>query len=262
MKSIGNLFGIVLMLGLLPLNSFSQKNDMKIIVAHRGAWKQNQLPQNSLASLNHAISLKLGGSEFDVQMTADDSLVINHDSRFNGLDIGRTSYKELVRFRLSNNEKIPTLREYITAGMINNSSTRLICELKSSTVSKERGIFSAEKLVETVRELKATQLISYISFDIDICKRIAALDPLADIQYLNGDIRPDLLKAEGINGIDYNISVFKKNPGWIDEAKNAKMILNAWTVNNPDDMDWLIKKRFDYITTDEPELLQGRISQE
>ena len=261
MNNTGKLFTLAFLMGVVPLISFSQKPDMKIIIAHRGAWKKNQLPQNSVASLNHAISLKLGGSEFDVQMTSDDSLVVNHDNRFNGLEIGKTSYKELVKFRLWNNEKIPTLREYITAGMLNNSSTRLICELKASTVSRERGIYSAEKLVATVRELKATHLVSYISFDLDICKRIASLDKLADIQYLNGDIRPDLVREEGINGIDYNISVFKKNREWIGEAKNAKMILNAWTVNDRDDMDWLMENGFDYITTDEPELLQERLSQ-
>ena len=51
-----------------------------IVVAHRGAWKKNNFPENSIASLKHAIELKCTGSEFDVWMTADDSLVINHDS--------------------------------------------------------------------------------------------------------------------------------------------------------------------------------------
>jgi glycerophosphoryl diester phosphodiesterase len=29
------------------------------IVAHHGAWKKNNLPENSIASLRHAIDLKL-----------------------------------------------------------------------------------------------------------------------------------------------------------------------------------------------------------
>ena len=49
------------------------------VIAHRGAWKKNGLPQNSIASLRQAIALEWGGSEFDVRMTADDSLIINHD---------------------------------------------------------------------------------------------------------------------------------------------------------------------------------------
>ena len=58
-----------------------------IVVAHRGAWKKNNFPENSIASLQHAIELKCTGSEFDVWMTADDSLVINHDFAYNKLAI-------------------------------------------------------------------------------------------------------------------------------------------------------------------------------
>lgn len=35
--------------------------------------------------------------------------------------------------------------------------------------------------------------------------------------------------------------------------------LNAWTVNSINDMDWLLLNQFNYITTDEPELLLERI---
>jgi glycerophosphoryl diester phosphodiesterase len=40
------------------------------------------LPENSIASLNQAIISKYAGSEFDVRMTLDDSLIINHDPKF------------------------------------------------------------------------------------------------------------------------------------------------------------------------------------
>ena len=49
--------------------------------------------------------------------------------------------------------------------------------------------------------------------------------------------------------------VFKKNPGWIQAARQNKIILNAWTVNDKLDMQWLLENKFDFITTNEPELL-------
>ena len=110
-----------------------------IVVAHRGAWKKNNLPENSIAALKQAIALQCTGSEFDVRMTADDSLIINHDPHYNKLPVETSMYADLIAFRLSNGEKLPTLREYILAGMENNKSTRLICEIKPSEVSKERG---------------------------------------------------------------------------------------------------------------------------
>ena len=110
-----------------------------VVIAHRGAWKKNSLPENSIASLRRAIELKCTGSEFDVRMTADDSLIVNHDPHYNKLLIEKTTYAELEKFKLSNGEKLPTLREYILAGIKNNTTTRLVCEIKPSA-SKERGL--------------------------------------------------------------------------------------------------------------------------
>ncbi|MBP8155979.1 MAG: hypothetical protein KAX81_03060, partial [Leadbetterella sp.] len=101
------------------------------VVAHRGAWKSQSLPENSIASLKYAIKLKCIGSEFDVHMTADNVLVINHDPTYNGLTIEKVTYKELLDFKLSNGEKIPTLKAYLKAGK--DSYTRLVCEIKPAS---------------------------------------------------------------------------------------------------------------------------------
>jgi glycerophosphoryl diester phosphodiesterase len=74
-----------------------------MVVAHRGAWKKNNLPENSVASLKHTIELKCKASEFDIRMTKDDSLIINHDASYNKLVIEKTSYADLIRFRLLSN---------------------------------------------------------------------------------------------------------------------------------------------------------------
>ena len=82
-------FFLIIILGCLSCNS--TKNILKdsailsdnIVIAHRGAWKTKNLPENSIASLKNAIALKCAGSEFDVRMTADDSLVIHHDPMYN-----------------------------------------------------------------------------------------------------------------------------------------------------------------------------------
>ncbi|MEL1254566.1 glycerophosphodiester phosphodiesterase family protein [Flavobacterium sp. DGU38] len=237
----------------------SCSTNINSIVAHRGAWKKNNLPENSIAALRHAIELKLPGSEFDVWRTADDSLVINHDAHYNKLLIEETNYADLIKFKLSNGEKLPTLFEYISEGMQNNKQTLLVCEIKPSEISKERGKKTAVLAVETIRKLKADKNTCYISFDYEILKQIRAIDSKASLQYLEGNKSPKEVKADNINGVDYHYSVFQKHPEWIQEAKNHKMILNAWTVNEAKDMDWIIAHKFNYITTNEPELLIQRI---
>jgi glycerophosphoryl diester phosphodiesterase len=232
-----------------------------VIVAHRGAWKNNALPENSIAALKYAIDLKCTGSEFDVWMTADDSLIINHDPNYNNLPIEKTNYAALSVFTLLNREKLPTLREYILAGKKNNTATRLVCEIKPSEISPERGKAIAEKVVKLVKKLDASQMIVYISFDYDILKRIVERDPEATTQYLRGDKTPEELKADRITGADYHFSVFKEHPEWIESARKNRIILNVWTVNNIDEMDWFLVNGFDFITTNEPELLFERMKQ-
>ncbi len=228
------------------------------VVAHRGAFKKNNLPENSIAGLQEAIRLQCEGSEFDIRVTADDSLVIIHDPVHAGINVEETKYNELVLHKLSNGETLPTLREYLLAGMHQNQ-TKLVLEVKPSGVSKQRSLLAAEKSFELVQELGIEEKVIYISFDFDVIKKILSLNPQASVQYLNGDKSPMELKKDGVNGIDYNLAVFRMHPSWIESAKQNNIVLNAWTVNKATDMDWLLRRGFDYITTDEPELLAKRI---
>lgn len=229
------------------------------IVAHRGAWKKLGLPENSLAALRQAVKMEFGGSEFDVRMTKDEVLIINHDPHFHNLDIEKHTYSELNAFQLSNGEQLPTLKTYLQQGIQNNSGTQLVLEIKPSELSKDQGSIIAKKVFALVEKLNAKSWISYISFDLEILKTLESLDHTVSTQYLNGDLSPDQLKEYAINGLDYHFSVFKNHPEWIQSAKLNKQILNTWTVNEAQDMDFFIQEGFDFITTNEPELLRSRI---
>ncbi|HET7117849.1 MAG TPA: family 16 glycosylhydrolase, partial [Hanamia sp.] len=50
-------------------------------------------------------------------------------------------------------------------------------------------------------------------------------------------------------------SVFQKHPEWIQSAKENNIDLNAWTVNEEKTMNWLLANDFNFITTNEPEIL-------
>lgn len=226
-------------------------------IAHRGAWKNTGLPENSIASLKAAIALGCGGSEFDVHMTSDEVLVINHDDKFMDLDIETSTYKQLLEKTMKNGEKIPTLESYLKTG-IAQEHMKLIVEIKKSTISKERSIALTEKVMKMIHALKAEPWVVYISFDYDVCKKIKQLQPLADVQYLDGNVDAATLKTDGL-GADYHYSVFEKDKNWIKNAKALGVITNAWTVNESDIMDDLLAQGIDFITTNEPEMLLKKL---
>jgi len=237
-----------------------QSKNKDIVVAHRGAWKSNGLPENSIASLTMAINMKCAGTEFDVRMTADNVLVVNHDSDFFGLEIEKVKYEALTSFALKNGEKIPTLESYILAGVKDSHSTRLVLEIKPSEINKERGKLIAREVIQQVNHLKVDDKVDYISFDLDILLELIRINPKVSTQYLNGDRSPKELKDLSIAGLNYNYKVFYKKPEWIQQAKALQMILNVWTVNGAKDMDFFLTHDFDYITTNEPELLFNKLN--
>ncbi|WP_437919158.1 glycerophosphodiester phosphodiesterase family protein [Sphingobacterium sp. LRF_L2] len=243
---------ILTVLSAINFTSFAQTQ----MIAHRGAWKNTAAPQNSIASLNQAIAQKAWGSEFDVHLTKDDVLVVNHDDEFYGLDIATSTYDELLTKKHPNGESIPTAEAYLKEGL-KQQATKLIYELKTNKLGTERTLKSAEMAVALVKKLKADKQVEYIAFSYDACLKLRALDKKAKVHYLNGDKSPQELKAVKIDGLDYHLSVYKKNPNWIEEAKNLKLKTNVWTVNKADDMQYFIDQHIDYITTDEPELLHS-----
>ncbi|WP_231634997.1 glycerophosphodiester phosphodiesterase [Pedobacter sp. PACM 27299] len=223
------------------------------VIAHRGAWKKKSLPENSIASLNEAIKLGCHGSEFDVQMTLDSILVVNHDDDFLGMTIASHTYKELLEKKLSNGESIPTLEAYLKAGK-KQKGTKLILELKPSKISQERDLQMTSKALSMVKKLHATPWVDYISFSYPICLEILSLQPGAKVAYLNGDASLEKLKEAGFYGADYHFSVYKNND-WFTNAKAIGLTLNAWTVNSETEMNRLLDQHIEFITTNEPELL-------
>jgi alkaline phosphatase D len=230
------------------------------VIAHRGAFKKNRFPENSIASLREAIRLNCAGSEFDVRMTADSVLVINHDAHYQGMLIESTPYALLAQQPLSNGEVLPTLSAYLKAGQQDKPATRLILEIKPTEIkTTERRDFIARSVLAAVQEAGVAAYTEYISFDYDQLLVLKQRQKNARVHYLNGERSPEQVAKDGIDGIDYNFSVFQKNPDWIAQAKRLKLVLNAWTVNDMALLDWFLEQGFDFITTNEPELLFERV---
>lgn len=247
----------VLLLTILTNSVMAQKKitswNKNQVIAHRGAWKKNNLPENSIASLKEAFRLNCFGSEFDIHMTLDSVMVVNHDATFLGIPIAKSTYQQLLAKKLPNGESIPTLESYLKTGMT-QKKTKLILEIKPQNMGKERDLFLTEKALQMVKKLKAEAWVDYISFSYDICTYIIGHMPNAKVAYLAGDVAPEKLKADGFFGSDYHYSVFQKND-WINPSKKLGLTVNAWTVNTVPEMEWLLANEVEYITTNEPELL-------
>lgn len=226
------------------------------IIAHRGFWKTNpETTENSLKALENAMDLQVYGSEFDVRMSKDGKLVINHDEHHGKMEISETNYADLKKLKLSNGEKIPTLKKYLKLGR-KFEDMMMIVELKpAKTKALEDEI--VKKTIQLIEKLRMENQCEFISFSLNICKEIKRLKPFAKVQYLNGDLSPLELKNLNIDGFDYHYKILtEKHPTWIDEAKKLGLITNSWTVNDPDIFKKLQKMGIGFVTTNVPNEFQ------
>lgn len=223
------------------------------IIAHRGFWKTDPITaENSIQSLKNAQELKIYGSEFDVRMTKDGVLVINHDEHINKIEISETLFKDLKKERLSNGEKLPTLEKYIKQGK-KSKQVKLIVEIKPAK-TPELEDEMVTKTLKMIRDKNLENQCEFISFSLHLCKEIKRQNPKAIVQYLAGDLSPLEIKNAGLDGLDYHYSVFlDKHPDWILEAKKLGLITNVWTVND----EVIFKKLADlgvgFVTTNVPD---------
>ena len=228
------------------------------VIAHRGFWDAPGSAQNSLRALVKADSIGCWGSEFDVWMTADEKLVVNHDASFKGLPIETSQAADVTALTLSNGEHMPLLDDYLKA-FAERPGIKVVCELKVHT-DKRREAKAVKKVLKLMKRHKLTDRAVYITFSPEATREFVKHAPKGtEVYYLNGNWTPQQLKDEGCAGLDYSLAVMKKHPEWIEQCHNLGLKVNIWTVNRRDDLQWCIDHGADFITTNDPLLLQQMI---
>lgn len=226
-------------------HSTPQKEYGQYIIAHRGCWDMNaNAPTNSKTAFVRALDLNIYGTEFDVRQTKDGKLVINHDATFHGLIISQVTYHELCQFTLSNGEPIPLLEDFLRVKCESDSKVKLIVELKNCKVND---------VVLLINQYQLQDQVEFISFSKSYCLQLKEKGFGNKTYYLGGDISLQEIKELGLGGIDFNYSVLKQHPEYIEEAKFLSLKVFTWTVNDVEMIKSFIDKDI-IVTTDYPAL--------
>ena len=164
----------------------------------------------------------------------------------------------MKKLKLANGENMPTLKDYLKRA--ESLKVHLILEVKThKDINRQNAAIDAT--LKLVKKYNMTDRITYIAFSLDAVKELIAKVPHnTEVYYLNGDLSPKELKTIGCSGPDYSKGVFKKHPEWISECHSLGMKTNVWTVNNSEDMKYFLGLGVDYITTNEPVMLQKLIA--
>lgn len=243
--------------------SAEEETDQCGIIAHRGFWKTEGSAQNSRKALELAIENKFYGSEFDVHLTMDNVAIIFHDHTIGDVSIQNSTYDQLKDLKTPNGETLPTLEEYLNIAS-GQTKTKLILEIKghNGTIRNQE---AARIIYDMIKKYKLENITEYISFDMDACKELIALNPQNKVSFLHWSPEtaptPEELKKAGFYGLDYSHVIMKEKMEWIQEAHDLRLAVNVWTVNKEEDMRLFVEAGANFITTDEPLLLEKIINE-
>lgn len=226
------------------------------VVAHRGYHRAPGSAENSIRALVKADSIGAEQCEFDVWISADDILYVNHNADINGVVIETSTSDVLDTCRLRNGERLPRLEAFLDTAR--TLGIGLVLELKPhKDVSREN--VAVPKILNMIDQKGLKDRTTYITFSRNACRLLGDTSG-RPVQFLSG-VAPDELSSLGATGADFHINVFRTHPQWIDIYKSRGVPVNIWTVDSESDIKYCIANGADYITTNEPELARRLIAE-
>lgn len=226
------------------------------VYGHRGA--SAYAPENTLPAFRLAEEQGADGIELDVHLTRDGELVVIHDEELdrttNGTGpVGEHTLAELKQLSADNGMpgyagvRIPTLREVLE--QVRPGRMMVNIELKTGILWYE-GI--EKKTLDLVAELGMEDRVIYSSFNHYSIAEVRRLNPLAQTAYLFGDIPCDIEQyaaARGVNGLHPGLYCVKMG-NLLRTYRDSGLAVRVWTVNEEEDLRWLLEAGVDVITND------------
>jgi glycerophosphoryl diester phosphodiesterase len=238
---------------------FTYSQNVKII-AHRGA--SSLAPENTASAWKKAIEIGADYFELDVQMSADDSLMIMHDGKVDRTTNGKGrlnsfTYEQLRALDAGSKfdarfagEKIPTLSEAMQTAKFSSNNIGVVVEIKDAN----RAI--VKKTIEMIKKWDMQKRVIVSDFNFAQMAEARKTDTSLSVQLFGGIKEADIDSIAAINGKWVGSSgSFNKNI--IGYAHSKNISFNCWTINKAEDMKMLIDLGVDAITTNYPQLLKN-----
>ena len=227
-------------------------------IAHRGGSLENL--ENSLSAFQHAWSLGYRYMETDMQASSDGVVYIFHDDTLERVSNGKGlfcahSSAQIDALRLNNGEPIPRLSDVLDAlpeaifniDIKRADGTKPMAEFLASHDQAHRVIaasFSSARLKYLKRLVAHPILVTAVQNDIIKMKAASWGLPVG---------RPDVIAAQ-VPVSHYGIPIVTKS--FVRTCKRLGIKLHVWTIDDEDQMRWLIDLGVDGIMTDKPTLLK------
>ena len=250
---------IAIMVGHWLLNGI-RISDTVTIVAHRGA--AGKAPENTLASVRHAIADGTDWVEIDVQESADGEVIVVHDSDFMklaGVDLKvRDATLEQIReidvgswfdpkFA---SERVPTLLEVLEEA---RGKSSVVIELKYYGHDQQL----ERRVVDIVELASMTDAVAIMSLDYAGVQKIRTLRPGWTVGLLAATA---IGKLENLDVDFLAVARGTATPAFVRRSHEQGKQVFVWTINDAVTMSRMMSLGVDGIITDEPALARDVMS--
>jgi glycerophosphoryl diester phosphodiesterase len=239
------------------------RTDQPLILAHRGASRI--APENTLTAFRLALEQGADGLELDVRLSRDGVPVVFHDAELSRTTDGqgRISEKTLAELRALDagrwfdpcfaGEQIPTLEEVLKAF---GDQTLYNIELKTFGVRDDGLVRAVLACIRRQGLAHRTLLSSFNPLALRRAWRLAPEIPRGLLVDL--DLPLPLRRAwlaflvpHQARHLQFRM-IEERTVSW---CRRRGLAVMAWTVNDPQEAERLIRLRVDGLITDEPALL-------
>jgi glycerophosphoryl diester phosphodiesterase len=236
------------------------------IYGHRGA--AGEAPENTLGGFQHALDCGLSHVELDVRLSGDDQLVVIHDATVNRTTnhrgkVNKFTADELAAMDARRNcppwptrEGIPTLNSVIDllAPKLDTVQLEVKSPLKSALDK------TVSKLIELVHQRDLLDKAIVTSSDRKVLHAMHYQAPAIKLGYVYE--RGDPFNVTDDCGCRYLVAKWSLcKQALIKQARERKLNISCWTVNDADTIRKLCELGMDSIITDYPTIAMSVIKE-
>ena len=223
------------------------------IISHRGRTSRKSA-DNTLASVNDAIELKVEMVEVDIRQTKDSQIVCFHDPDIQGELIRDLDYSEIIE----KDSQIPTLEQVLWSA---KGKIGIEIELKEpgyelEVVSIARDYFNYDKFVLKSFHPQVVEQVKAIDQKIFAGLLVGSAFSLEQLFFtLKEAFTCTNFKQTNADFISPYYKIFEA--GWFSRFTRNNVPVQVWTVNDVESIRTLINQQVHSIITDIPEVAIG-----
>jgi glycerophosphoryl diester phosphodiesterase len=223
-----------------------------LVFAHRGGTKLG--PENTIPAFDRGLAAGADGLELDVQLSRDGIVIVHHDRLLGRTNRGAGPVRDRTAEELAAFD-VPTLG----AVLERYPHAKIIVELKEPVAGLGRAV------IEDVRRARARERVCLGSFSVRALKAVRRTEPEMATSAGKMEVRLALYRSWiGLSPGRVPYQAFQVpeksgatrvvSPRFVRLAHKAGLVVQVWTVDEPDDIRRLLEWGVDGIISDRPDI--------